>query len=309
MKLAQIQKIENPDTRIRLLARYTKERKIDLVRTQVTSCTSCVLHKDVKAPVPLSGPVQSPIVFVGEGPGATEDRFGIPFVGKSGQLFDHLLTQAGLDRDEVFVLNSICCRPPSNRDPMPAEIAACRPNLTAQLDLSGAWVGVTLGAFAIGAVTGRNRSEVKITHERGIPVAVDGRIWISTFHPAYALRNPQAGKKILDDIRSALRLQLGEESLPSEEYKTMTAVSDSDLIDKLGEKGYAVVRLTRVEDVVIVVTDKDVQVPPHLADKLVIYTLEELVRMGEVGKAARFNGADYKHIHLVKKILGATVIS
>ena len=309
MKLAQIQKIENADTRTRLLARYTKERKIELVREQVLSCTNCALHIDARAPVPFSGPVPTPIVFVGEGPGAEEDKFGVPFVGKSGQLFDHLLGEAGLDRDSVMVLNSICCRPPENRDPFPAEIAACKPNLLAQLDLSGAWVGVTLGSFALAAVSNRTRSQVKITYERGIPVAIDGRIWIPTFHPAYALRNPQAGKHILDDIRTAHRLQQGEESLPSEEYQTMVELSDTDLIDKLGENGYAIVRLTRVEDVVIVIADKDVKPPPHLAEKLVIYTLEELVKMGEVGKAARFNGADYKHLHLVKKMLGATVIS
>jgi uracil-DNA glycosylase len=309
MKLTQIQKIEDTDLRIRLLARYTKERRVELVRKQVLDCTACGLNEMVRAPVPFSGPVPSPIVFVGEGPGVEEDRFGVPFVGKSGQLFDHLLTQAGLDRDSVMVLNSICCRPPENRDPLPREIAACKPNLTAQLDLSGAWVGVTLGSFALAAVTNRTRSQVKITHERGVPVAIDGRIWIPTFHPAYALRNPQAGKHILDAVRTAHRLQQGEESLPSEEYQTMVSLSDTDLIDKLGEQGYAIVRLTRVEDVVIVVADKNVEIPSHLADKLVVYTLEELVKMGEVGKASRFNGADYKHLHLVKKILGATVVS
>ncbi len=309
MKLAHIQKIEDDALRTRLLARYTKERKIELVREQVLSCTACDLHEMVRAPVPFSGPTPTPIVFVGEGPGAEEDKFGVPFVGKSGQLFDHLLGQAGLDRDEVMVLNSICCRPPDNRDPFPAEIAACTPNLTAQLDLSGAWVGVTLGSFALAAVTSRTRSQVKITYERGIPVAVDGRIWIPTFHPAYALRTPSAGKAILEDIRTALRLQQGEESLPSEEYKTMVEQSGGVLIDRIGDDGYAVVRLTRVEDVVIVVKDMDVDVPSHLTDRMVVYTLEELVKMGEVGKAARFNGADYKHVHLVKKILGATVVS
>ncbi len=309
MKLAHIQKIEDDDLRTRLLARYTKDRKVELVREQVLSCTACDLHKDVRAPVPFSGPTPTPIVFVGEGPGAEEDKFGVPFVGKSGQLFDHLLGEAGLDRDDVMVLNSICCRPPDNRDPFPAEIAACTPNLTAQLDLSGAWVGVTLGSFALAAVTSRTRSQVKITYERGIPVAVDGRIWIPTFHPAYALRTPTAGKAILDDIRTALRLQQGEESLPSEEYLSMVPNWDSDLIDRLTENGYAIVRLTRIEDAVIVLRDDTVEPPAHLTDKIVVYTLEELVKMGEFGKASRFNGADYKHVHLVKKILGATVVS
>lgn len=307
--LAQINKVTDPDIRARLLDRYTKSRRIELVTNQVVTCTSCNLRKEVRAPVPFSGPVPSPLVFVGEGPGHSEDKFGIPFVGKAGQLFDHLLGQAGLQRDDVFVLNAVCCRPPHNRDPLPAEIEACKPNLRAQLDLSGAWVGVTLGSFALAAITNRTRSQVKITAERGQPVALDGRIWIPTFHPAYALRNPQAGKTILDDIRTAYQLQQGEETLPSSDYLTMTSLSDSSLIEKLASQGYAIVRLTRVEDVVLVLKDEGVTPPSRLADKLVTYTLEELIRMGEVGKAARFNSTDNKRIHLVKKMLGATVVS
>jgi DNA polymerase len=307
--LAQINRIPNPELRTRLLRNYTRTRKIELVRNQVTSCTSCNLRKEVQAPVPFSGPVPSPIVFVGEGPGAAEDKYGIPFVGKAGQLFDHLLTTAGLDRDEVFVLNAVSCRPPANRDPLPAEIAACRPNMDAQLDLSGAWVGVTLGSFALAAVTKRPRSQVKITAERGTPIPLDGRVWIPTFHPAYALRNPAASKQILDDIRAAARLQQGEESLPTEEYLSMTNLSDTDLVDQLSDRGYAVLRLSRVEDVVLVVRDADVSPPAHLEDKLVVYTLEELIKMGEVGKAARFNSVDYKRLHLVKKLFGGEVVA
>ena len=312
MKLSTIQKISDPDTRTRQLSRYIKDRRVTAVRDTILTCQSCNLHKDVRSPVPWSGPSPSPLVFVGEGPGEQEDKFGIPFVGKSGQLFDHLLTTAGLDRDEVFVLNAICCRPPENRDPLPAEIAACQPNLTAQLDLSGAWVGVTLGSYALAAVTGRTRSQVRITAERGEPVLVDGRVWIPTFHPAYALRNVNASKHILDDIRAADRLQKGETTLPSESYRMLAygaGMDDGNLIEKVSDKGYAVVNLHRMEDVVVVTRDETVTLPDDISPDYVVYTVEELIRMGEFGKAARFNGVDYKRIHLVKKILGARVIS
>jgi DNA polymerase len=311
MKLSTIQRIKDPDTRARLLHKYTKDHQISRTRDTILACQACVLHSAVKAPVPWSGPIPSPIVFVGEAPGVEEDRFGIPFVGKAGRLFDHLLTTAGLDRDDYFVANSLCCRPPSNRDPFPAEIAACQPNLTAQLDLSGAWVGVTLGSFALAAVSGRTRSQVKITAERGKPVLIDGRIWIPTFHPAYALRNPAAGKVILEDIRAADSLQKGEETLPTAAYLEMAdnwATADG-LVDKLSDQGYAVVNLHRMEDTVVVTRDSDVSIPDTIPASYVVYTLEELLRMGEFGKAARFNTVDYKRIHLVKKILGATVIS
>lgn len=317
MKLSTIQKIVDAETRTRQLARYIKDRKITGVRDTILNCTSCALQQDVRSPVPWSGPSPSPIVFVGESPGEQEDKFGIPFVGKSGQLFDHLLTTAGLDRDEVFVLNAICCRPPENRDPLPSEITACRPNLTAQLDLSGAWVGVTLGSFALAAITGRTRSQVRITAERGEPVLVDGRVWIPTFHPAYALRNVNASKFILDDMRAADRLQKGETTLPTESYIKIAeqwaqrdpSLTADNLFEKVAEKGYAVVTLHRLEDVVVVTRDETVTLPDNISEDYVVYTLEELLRMGEFGKAARFNAVDYKRIHLVKKILGARVIS
>ena len=312
-KLSTIQKIKDPDTRARLLAKYTKTHRVLKIRESIIACQACDLHKDVKAPVPWSGPVPSPLVFVGEGPGVEEDRFGIPFVGPSGRLFDHLLTTAGIDRDDVFVANSICCRPPANRDPLPREIAACQPNLEAQLDLSGAWVGVTLGSYALAAISGRTRSQVKITAERGKPVLIDGRVWIPTFHPAYALRNPAAGKVILEDLRAADRLQKGEENLPSEAYVELMSheqeVSGSDLVDKLTEQDYAIVNLHRIGDVVVVTRNGEVSLPESVPSAYVVYTLEELLRMGEFGKAARFNPVDYKRIHLVKKLLGATVIS
>ena len=311
MKLSSIQRIRNPDTRARLLHKYTKDHQISRTRDTILACQACALHKDVKAPVPWSGPIPSPLVFVGESPGADEDRFGIPFVGQAGRLFDHLLLTAGINRDDVFVMNSICCRPPENRDPFPAEIAACQPNLTAQLDLCGAWVGVTLGSFALAAISGRTRSQVKITAERGRPVLIDGRVWIPTFHPAHALRNPAAGKEILEDIRAADRLQKGEETLPSDTYLGMLdqGIQTDTLVDRLTDEGYAVINLHRIEDTVVVTKDSNVSVPDTISSSYVVYTLEELLRMGELGKAARFNTVDYKRIHLVKKILGATVIA
>lgn len=311
MKLSTIQKIKDPDLRTRLLAKYTKDHRILKIRETIIACQACGLHEDVKAPVPWSGPIPSPLVFIGESPGVEEDRFGVPFVGESGRLFDHLLSTAGIDRDSVFVANSICCRPPANRDPLPREIAACEPNLTAQLDLSGAWVGVTLGSYALAAISGRTRSQVKITAERGKPVLIDGRVWIPTFHPAYALRNPAAGKVILDDIRAADRLQKGEENLPSEAYLKLAGqgIEGGDLIERLADKDYAIVTLHRMGDVVVVTLDDEVSLPESVPSEYVHYTLEELLRMGEFGKAARFNTVDYRRIHLVKKILGATVIS
>lgn len=307
MKLSTIQRVKDPVTRRHLLRAFAHEKKVISVRDSILSCDNCNLRKEVKAPVPWSGPSPAPLVFVGEGPGAEEDKFGVPFVGKAGQLFDHLLGQAKLNRDDVAVLNSVCCRPPENRDPMPSEIAACKPNLDAQLDLAGAWVGVCLGSYALAAITNRNRSQVRITAERGEPIWVDGRVWIPTFHPAYALRNAGAGKHIIEDIRAAARLQSGEDSLPSEEY--MHAITSEDTPLEIGEKGWTLMRLTRIMDLVLVVRDSTVSVPQRLLDNYVVYTMEELVRLGEYGKAASFSTDDYQRVHLVKREFGAMVVS
>jgi hypothetical protein len=89
----------------------------------------------------------------------------------------------------------------------------------------------------------------------------------------------------------------------------MTNLSDTDLVDQLSDRGYAVLRLSRVEDVVLVVRDTEVSPPAHLENKLVVYTLEELIKMGEVGKASQFNSVDYKRLHLVKKLFGGEVVA
>lgn len=307
MNLVQINKIKNPHTRSRLLAQYVKDRKVTTERSRIVACTSCGLRANATEPVPWSGPTPAEIVFLGEGPGADEDRLGIPFVGRSGELFDHLLTQAGFDREEVFVTNVVCCRPPENRDPTPAEIAACRPNLEAQLDLAGAWLGVTLGSYALAAITNRTRSQVKITQERGKPIVVDGRVWIPTFHPAYALRNPGAGKVIHEDMMRAQALLLGQESLPPEDYEMIVSYSGGDLITRIGSDGYALVRLGRVRDIVVVTSDSTVEIPESLTSRP-RYTLEELVKLGEYGRAHRLSNEAYTGIHLVKKILGGVVL-
>jgi uracil-DNA glycosylase len=132
------------------------------------------------------GDPQADLMFVGEGPGAEEDRQGLPFVGKSGQLLDRLLREElGLTRDRCYIANVVKCRPPENRDPKPDEIAACRPYLEAQVDLIGAKVVVTLGRFAAQTLLGTTEGIMKL---RGRTYDFRGGVLVPTLHPAAALR-------------------------------------------------------------------------------------------------------------------------
>ncbi|HEY5155707.1 MAG TPA: uracil-DNA glycosylase [Acidimicrobiales bacterium] len=151
-----------------------------------STCTRCRLAEGRTQVVFGSGDPAADLVFVGEGPGAEEDRQGLPFVGRSGQLLDRLIAEElGMTRDQVYIANVVKCRPPDNRDPRPDEIAACRPYLDAQLDLVAPRVVVTLGNFAGQLLLGRKTG---ITKLRGQSYPFGPRVLIPTLHPAYALR-------------------------------------------------------------------------------------------------------------------------
>ena len=142
-------------------------------------------------------------MFVGEGPGQTEDETGRPFVGRAGELLTRMIEAIELQRDQVFIANVVKCRPPQNRKPLPDEIAACSPYLERQVGLIRPAVLVALGATAAEAMLGVKRSLTdlrgRVHSYRGIPLVV-------TYHPAALLRNPNWKKPTWDDIRIARQL-------------------------------------------------------------------------------------------------------
>jgi DNA polymerase len=164
----------------------------DVERTALT-CTRCPLAAGRTTVVFGEGDPHAGLMVVGEGPGREEDLQGRPFVGRSGQLLDRLLAEeAGLQRAQVYIANVVKCRPPGNRDPLPDEIAACRPYLEQQLALIGPRVVVTLGNFATrllldttkGITQLRGRSYPFASGESG----AGGAVLFPTYHPAAALR-------------------------------------------------------------------------------------------------------------------------
>jgi DNA polymerase len=144
-----------------------------------------------------NGNADADLMFVGEAPGAEEDRRGLPFVGRAGGLLDELLKGIGMERGDVFVANTVKCRPPGNRDPQPHEIESCRPYLREQIRLIEPRVICTLGNFSTKLLT---RSQTGITRVHGTPQVhtLAGRtvFLLPLFHPAAALRTPAVKEKL-----------------------------------------------------------------------------------------------------------------
>ncbi|MDQ6797659.1 MAG: uracil-DNA glycosylase [Actinomycetota bacterium] len=157
------------------------------VEGEASGCTRCPLAEGRTQVVFGVGDPHADLMFVGEGPGAQEDLQGEPFVGRSGQLLDRLVREEiGLTRDRFYIANAVKCRPPANRDPQPAEIAACRPWLESQIALIDPGVVVTLGNFATKLLLDTTEG---ITRVRGRAYPFRTGVLVPTFHPAAALRS------------------------------------------------------------------------------------------------------------------------
>lgn len=158
----------------------------EILREEAIGCVRCRLSEGRTQVVFGVGDPSADLVFVGEGPGAEEDRRGEPFVGRSGQLLDRLMVEEmGLDRSRCYIANVVKCRPPDNRDPRPDEIAACRPYLEEQLRLIDPKVVVTLGNFASKLLLDTTEG---ITRLRGRTYPFGSATLVPTFHPAAVLR-------------------------------------------------------------------------------------------------------------------------
>ncbi len=181
-------------------AEQRREQLVSLYK-EVSNCTKCPLHETRAKTVFGAGNADAELMFVGEAPGAEEDRQGLPFVGRAGQLLNQLLEEIGLSREQVFIANVLKSRPPGNRDPQPLEIEACKPYLFEQVRLIEPRVVCTLGNFATKLLSG---SPVGITRVRGTPQVheLGGRtvFLLPLLHPAAALRTPAMKEQLREDL-------------------------------------------------------------------------------------------------------------
>lgn len=188
----------------------TAAAKLEILGQEASVCTACDLAETRTQVVFGVGAFDADILLVGEAPGKNEDLQGEPFVGAAGKLLDRLLTEIGVDREDVYIANVLKCRPPGNRDPRPNEIDSCKGYLRAQIELIDPKVVMTLGNFATKLLL---RRDVGITRLRGQIYPWWRRHLVPTFHPAAALRG---GDRVTNQMRQDFALVSGLLNAPPE---------------------------------------------------------------------------------------------
>jgi DNA polymerase len=182
-------------------------KSLDELEKEAEKCKRCPLHKTRTKLVFGDGSPKSKIVFVGEAPGYWEDQRGKPFVGAAGKFLDSLLETAGLKREEIYICNTLKCRPPGNRDPQPEEIEACKPFLVGQLSFLKPKLVVALGRFSAGELLGRSVS-MSAEHGKLLECAFAGlrfKLFL-TFHPAAGLYSGSVKDLLISDFRELAKV-------------------------------------------------------------------------------------------------------
>jgi len=178
--------------------------ELKAIAQTVATCKKCVLHEKRRQAVPGQGNIHPDILFIGEGPGEDEDRQGLAFIGRAGQLLTRLITRMGYTRDEVFIANIVKCRPPNNRKPLPEEMNMCRPYLERQIAVLKPKVIVLLGASAFEGLIPPVAPGRTISKVRGKWLEYQGIPTMPTFHPSYLLRNQSAMWDVWNDMQLVL---------------------------------------------------------------------------------------------------------
>jgi DNA polymerase len=179
---------------------------LERIRDELGDCCRCRLSESRSNIVFGVGDSGARLLFVGEAPGADEDRKGEPFVGRAGQLLDRMIQALGMEREAVYIANVLKCRPPNNRDPRPDEVETCSPFLWRQIDAIRPTVICALGAHAARSLLG---TETAIGSLRGRLQKARGWTVVPTYHPAYLLRSPQAKRLAWADLKTVKRLLEG----------------------------------------------------------------------------------------------------
>jgi DNA polymerase len=190
------------------MTKQQRQERMSELDEGIRVCVRCPLHKSRTHTVPGEGPVAAKVFFIGEAPGAQEDRLGRPFVGPSGMLLDRLLETAGLNRQEVYITSCVKCRPPNNRTPHTQEMNTCQQAwLNEQIDLVDPQIVVLLGKVAVQQVLQDHRS---LRQVHGEIVQRSGRRYLLAYHPAVAFRVPETKDGMEQDM--AVLRQLMTES-------------------------------------------------------------------------------------------------
>jgi DNA polymerase len=246
------------------LAEYTDHNNLArMVKTLIKSCNRCELGQGSNRVVYGGTTWRPKLILLGEAPGRQEDLMGEPFVGAAGKLLDDILAMVGLTRNHVMIANTVCCRPPGNRDPEWSEIQACRVNREAQLYLGKTWVGVSLGRIALGTLL--EDPGKSIGAHKGKPFWRGDMVWVPTYHPAYGLRTKTAISEIASHIKLAL-----------------------DIYDGKREAPYPPTRDYKMEEGVLIIDHEAVRVPARILEAgWPVFTREEWARVSYTPEAKK----------------------
>src|SRR5215471_1288784 len=168
------------------------------IREEIGDCRRCKLAPTRTNIVFGSGNPNAELMFVGEAPGFDEDKQGLPFVGRAGQLLTKIIESIDIKREDVYICNVLKCRPPDNRNPEPDEVVSCNPFLRKQLATIRPKIVCCLGTFAAQTVM---QTAAPISRLRGQFIDMDGIRVIATFHPAYLLRSPEKKREVWEDMK------------------------------------------------------------------------------------------------------------
>ena len=188
-----------------------KYRQMKRLETEVAACTLCRLHESRLNTVPGEGSLDSPVVFIGEGPGRKEDEAGRPFVGSAGKLLTSMLEIVGLKREDVYIANIVKCRPPKNRRPRSDEVKACTPFLDRQLSLIAPSIIAPMGNSSVSHILKKYRLEnAPIGDIHGSPFTVNaawGEVKIfPLYHPAAILYNRSLESEMVKDFKALRKM-------------------------------------------------------------------------------------------------------
>lgn len=189
-----------------------RQRRLKELHNRICRCVQCPLHETRIQAVPGEGDPRAALMLVGEAPGEQEDREGRPFCGRSGRFLDGLLERVGLERDRIFITSTVKCRPPGNRNPRREEIDTCCGQwLVRQISLIDPVVVGVLGKIAAEAVL-QEKGNLRDLHGRGFRRG--GRQYLISYHPAAAMRFPEAAKRIEADFQKLALLAAGKADVP-----------------------------------------------------------------------------------------------
>ena len=285
---------------------------VALAREAVEECRRCPLSEST-SPVPWSGPPGAEFVMVGEAPGAEEERRGEPFVGRAGRLLRRCLAQAGIDESRVAFVNVVSCRPPQNRFADAETVdapARCRVHFDRALTVSRGWAVALLGRQAQKAVF---PADPGVGARRGSLRWKDGRLYLVSWHPAYALRNPSAVDTLTADLaklrcavdgddRQWTGSELGAAQFAALGRVELTAADREKLEKHFRRHGWVMVHSPVLGRRVVIVRSQGVRVPDWGGEEPVRFTAAEVVKVSSWGAGW------LRRVAWVKAELGAEVV-